>query len=274
MTMNNAPIEFAKKYVSKGDCSRAAANYRWLANLSSPMRSPELLTASETRLVFAFSLGAAARPSDLLAIAEHLGDVHGAIYRTVLHQAHLGQDFIAAGGQVISGFLDQRLEAVERHLRQGTVPAPTLSVAASRDRLGEALDEPAAIYKDSNPRNFLVLPDQLPITVDFDDLTLAPFGYDLAKLIVALAMTHGPISARFIGRSLTLYNRAARRHHHAVGRVTPAQLLTWAEIHHVLTSPYQGRNGYTYSWHQMRPTATELQAQPIDEIDEGETPWP
>ena len=39
-------------------------------------------------------------------------------------------------------------------------------------------------------RNVLVTPSG-PALVDFDDLTLAPFGYDLAKLVVSTAMTFG-----------------------------------------------------------------------------------
>ncbi len=54
---------------------------------------------------------------------------------------------------------------------------------------------PAAFYKDANPRNFLITPAG-PVTVDFDDLTLAPFGYDLAKLVVTLAMTYGALDPR------------------------------------------------------------------------------
>ncbi|WP_420094795.1 phosphotransferase [Nocardia asteroides] len=42
---------------------------------------------------------------------------------------------------------------------------------------------PVALYKDSDIRNFILADDQVAI-LDFDDLTLAPFGYDLAELIV------------------------------------------------------------------------------------------
>jgi phosphotransferase family enzyme len=270
VTTHEAPAEFVKEYGNKEGCARAAANCQWLRQLSSPMRIPDLLVASETQLIFTFSPGAAARPSDLMAIAEHLGDVHGAIYRSELHRAHLGQAFIAAGGQVISGFLDRRLQAIEHRLSLGAVPSPAFSFADARNHLGDALSGPAAIYKDSNPRNFLVVAGQVPVTVDFDDVTLAPFGYDLAKLVVGMAMTYGQPSARLVGRSLALYNRAARQHHDALGQVTPEQLLTWAEIHHILTSPYLGSHGYVHSWHEMRPTANDLRARPMDE---GETRW-
>ena len=54
-----------------------------------------------------------------------------------------------------------------------------------------------------------------PAIVDFDDLTLAPFGYDLAKLVVSTAMTHGPLPAEAITAALVrLHHRAARQYRH------------------------------------------------------------
>jgi hypothetical protein len=45
--------------------------------------------------------------------------------------------------------------------------------------LTTAVSRPVAFYKDTNPRNILITAAGQLITVD--DLTLAPFGYDLAK---------------------------------------------------------------------------------------------
>src|SRR6266536_3346157 len=100
-----------------------------------------------------------------------------------------------------------------------------------------------------------------PIIVDADDLALAPFGYDLAKLVVTLAMTHGPLSTAAIHQALDAYNQAACRHHRGLGRVGLPTLLAWAEIHHILTSPYLGRDGYRHGWHTLRPT---VQPRPRD----------
>ncbi len=91
-----------------------------------------------------------------------------------------------------------------------------------------------------------------PVTIDFDDLTLAPFGYDLAKLIVTLAMTYGPLPAARIAAALGAYN-AATRHCRRLIPVTWEELMDWAEIHHILTSRYLGRAGYPHGWHEVRP---------------------
>ncbi|MGH3867969.1 MAG: hypothetical protein ACRDQ4_17960 [Pseudonocardiaceae bacterium] len=42
---------------------------------------------------------------------------------------------------------------------------------------------PPEIYKDANIRNFL-LTDHSVVIIDFDELTLPPFGYNLARLIL------------------------------------------------------------------------------------------
>jgi aminoglycoside/choline kinase family phosphotransferase len=49
---------------------------------------------------------------------------------------------------------------------------------------------PAVIHKDANIRNFILTEAGVAI-VDFDDLTLAPYAYDLTKLIVSTATTFG-----------------------------------------------------------------------------------
>jgi Ser/Thr protein kinase RdoA (MazF antagonist) len=92
-----------------------------------------------------------------------------------------------------------------------------------------------------------------PVTIDFDDLTLAPFGYDLAKLTVTLAMTNGPLPAWQITAALDAYNTAAAAGCPQAAAVTWEQLMTWAEIHHILTSRYKDRSGYQHSWHDLRP---------------------
>lgn len=270
MSSNQAGERFVKRYQDLGTCARAAANYRWLAEVSSPLKLPGLLAIHDRHLDFTFSPGVAARPADLLPIATHLGDVHGAIHNAALHRAHLGTAYDPGNGHRIPGFLDQRLSAIRRRLALKMVPGPGLDLTAARDHMFAALSGPVALYKDSNPRNFLIGGDGPPVTVDFDDLTLAPFGYDLAKLIVALAMTHGRIPTVLIGRALDAYNAAAWLHDHHLGQVTGGQLLTWAEIHHILTSPYLGCGGYKHSWHQLRPTPGELRTQPSDD---GGTPW-
>jgi hypothetical protein len=91
-----------------------------------------------------------------------------------------------------------------------------------------------------------------PVSVDFDDLTLAPFGYDLAKLVVTLAMTHGPLPGHQITAAVDAYSTACRQHP-GTGILTWRQLMDFAEIHHILTARYLGRAGYRHSWDTMRP---------------------
>ena len=142
-------------------------------------------------------------------LATHLGDVHGSAYVTELHQARLNQPYCAMRGHMLPSFPHRRVDAVARELHAGNVPGNGLISVARAQRLLAEADGPAAFYKDANPRNFLITPDGLPVTVDFDDLTLAPFGYDLAKLVVTLAMTYGALPGEQIAAALTAYNTAA-----------------------------------------------------------------
>lgn len=92
------------------------------------------------------------------------------------------------------------------------------------------------------------------MTIDFDDLTLAPFGYDLAKLVVSFAMTCGPLPDALIANALTAYNTATAAHSRAVPDVTWDELMNWAEIHYILTSRYAADGRYTYRWNAVRPS--------------------
>jgi Ser/Thr protein kinase RdoA (MazF antagonist) len=108
-----------------------------------------------------------------------------------------------------------------------------------------------ALYKDANIRNFLLTDDGVAV-IDFDDLTLAPFGYDLAKLIVSTAMTHGRLDPHEVELALETYNT----HTAQVDPQTTCsmrRLRFYAEFHHQLTERYLGRNGYHHSWPEVRP---------------------
>ena len=244
---------YVKRYASAPARSRAEANYRWLTRLQGPARLPELRYSGERELRFQRVEGRHALPTDLTMLAAHLGDVHGSVYQAELRKAELPAPYHAAGGQVLPSFPAGRLAAVERELSAGHVPGARLTVPQGR-RLITSADGPAAFYKDANPRNFLITPDGAPVTIDFDDLTLAPFGYDLAKLIVTLAMTHGPISCAAITEALSAYNLAANGHCPALPRVTWNDLMGWAEIHHILTTRYADDSRYPFPWDQVRPS--------------------
>jgi Ser/Thr protein kinase RdoA (MazF antagonist) len=244
---------FVKRYDSAPARNRAEANYRWLTRLQGPAHLPELRYSGERELRFQHIEGRHALPADLTMLAAHLGNVHGSVHQAELRKAELPNPYRAAGGQLLPSFPAGRLAAVERELSAGHVPGARLTMSQAR-RLITSADGPAAFYKDANPRNFLITPDGTPVTIDFDDLTLAPFGYDLAKLIVTLAMTHGPIPSAAIAEALSTYNSASAGHWPPLVPVTWGELTGWAEIHHILTARYAGDGRYPYQWNQARPS--------------------
>ncbi|HZD69819.1 MAG TPA: phosphotransferase [Actinomycetes bacterium] len=252
MTPRLDPRSFTKTYRDPAACRTALANYRWLDGIGAGPGLPRLVATGPDRLIFEHVPGRHAIPSDLVPLAWHLGDLHGAAHVGFLAGARLHIPLVTAAGRRIPDFLSTRLPALAARLASGLILDPLLDLPQATSLLEAAADGPAAVYKDANPRNFLLAPGG-PVAVDFDDLTLAPFGYDLAKLVVTLAMTHGPLPISVIQQALDAYNRAADAHRHGLGQVRLAALLTWAEIHHLLTSPYLGRHGYRFGWHTMRP---------------------
>lgn len=246
-----APATHLKRYRDGARRQRAEQNYRWLASLDGPMRLPWLLAAEGQHLVFEHVSGGHAQPSDLVGLASHLGAVHASAHAAELHRARLSEPFRTSSGHQIPGFLGPRLAAVARELGSGFVPGPTFTADQAERLLRGACGGPAAFYKDANPRNFLITPAE-PVTVDFDELTLAPFGYDLAKLVVTLAMTHGPLPARQITSAIDAYNTAASRHRPGTGTLTWETLMSFAEIHHILTARFLGQAGYRHTWDTLR----------------------
>ena len=255
---------FVKHYPSSSARQAAEANYRWLAGLQSQLCLPELAAASGLVLCFERIDGRWARPEDLVMLAAHLGDVHGSAYVTDLHQARLNQPYRAMRHHTLPSFPHRRVDAVAHELRAGNVPGNGLMSVARAQRLLAEAAGPAAFYKDANPRNLLITADGLAVTIDFDDLTLAPFGYDLAKLVVTLAMTYGALPDEQVAAALRAYNTAAARHCRALPGVTWAELMNWAEIHHILTSRYAADGRYLRRWHEVRPAS----------YGTGERPWP
>ena len=239
-----------KHYPRAEDCRAALGNYRYLTTLDIGARLPQLISTGTHTLTFACAPGRHAEPGDLTRLAASLGDLHGAAYTTELHAADLGSPFTTWGGLPLADFAAPRVAVLGQRLEHGAVPDPAFDLDGAVRLLHGAKDGPAALYKDANPRNFLVTSEQVTL-VDFDDLTLAPFGYDLAKLVLTLAMTHSRIPD--LDTAVAAYNNAANRHQVGIGRLTAAELLTWAEIHHTLTSRYLGTNGYRYGWHTVRP---------------------
>lgn len=248
-------IFYVKLYPDPLARQRALFNYAWLAGLEPHVRLPPLIPGEGAgQLRFGHITGRHVLPADLTAVAAHLGAVHGAAHASELRQARLDKPYRTLAGYTLPGFPGSRADAVARELEAGSAPGTWLTAGEAR-RLITETDGPAAFYKDANPRNFLITPASEIVAIDFDDLTLAPFGYDLAKLVITLAMTHGPIPAGDIAAALEAYNSAATRQSATLPGVTWEELMTWAEVHHVLTSRYATGGRYPCHWDQARPTA-------------------
>lgn len=236
---------FTKPYESTEAVDAAARHHRWLAVHAPSLRQPELIAQGPNSLVFQWIDGRHARPEDLVRLAALLGDAHGAAWSTDLYRAALDEPYAFRDGTPFPDFLSVREAVLRRRLEQGHLPGrPALQMMLSR--LERAAEGPAAFYKDSNPRNFLLTDDGTVFTVDTDDLGLAPFGYDLAKLIATLIMTFGPIDPNAIDEALAAYNRACASHDPLLGTTNRERLDDFLALHAVLTAPYTGRNGYRF----------------------------
>jgi hypothetical protein len=218
---------FVKRYHDPQTAEAAAAHLTWLTNLGTGVRLPALWTCAGPWLVTELLTGHHPRPADLPGVAAALGTLHRRAYDRHLHQARLDRPF-RVDGLLIGDFVTPRRAALARQ--------PVTHTGL-----------PAAIYKDTNLRNVL-LTDQGVALVDFDDLTLAPFGYDLAKLIVSTAMTYGQPAASLVADVIAAYNTRV-----GVNACTNDRLHRYAELHGSLTAPYLHRNGYHHPWPTVRP---------------------
>ena len=240
---------WVKHYPSAALCQTAAANHQWLASLDAPV--PQLRAIDDKDLVFDHVTGRHAQPADLPQLASLLGQLHLRAYIADLREARLGQPHTTRTGLAIPDFLTSRRSAVLDLLSKRAVPSAPLTAAQAERELDKATNGPACFYKDSNPRNFLITTTGTKpgcVFVDFDTLTLAPIGYDLAKLIVTLAMTYGPLPAAAIQRALDNYNNSFKDGLTDLGPVRWDELMRSVNIHHILTGPYLGHGGYRYAW--------------------------
>jgi hypothetical protein len=248
------PKRFTKGYETPEECGAARFHHQWLSAYARPLHLPRLLLVGSRHMQLEYVSGRHAVPADLEVLAGHLGDAHGAAWVAALYGSRLDTPYRDGRSGVIADFLSPRLAALEcsKNLRDTLRADGTARIIGL---LGDHAMGPVAFYKDINPRNILITPTGRPVTLGVDDLTLAPFGYDLAKLVVTLAMTHGPLPISAVERALDAYNTSAACHATQLRCTTLAQLLDFAEIHHVLTAPYLGRGGYRYPWPAVRPHA-------------------
>jgi Ser/Thr protein kinase RdoA (MazF antagonist) len=232
---------FIKQYDDLRRCSAAAAHHEWLTGLESGVRLPHLVRRTSRHLVFERLLGRTPEVTDLPRVASTLGRLHDAAYRRELHSARLDQPHTTSTGLVLPDFAGPRRDALHRAARITRVDLAALDAAL--DRSGQ----PAAFYKDPNVRNYLVEEERVAV-VDFDDLTLAPFGYDLAGLLVTASMTYGRLDERILTDCVDAYRVAI-----APNVCELNELRQYAELHHLLTLRYLGTNGYQHPWPTVRP---------------------
>nr|WP_255357210.1 phosphotransferase [Sciscionella sp. SE31] len=185
-------------------------------------------------------------------VARTLGRLHRAARDRGLRCVDANQPFPLGTGRTLAGFAEPRRGRLLVAL--STVRSP-LSVQLVDAWLERASVLPTALYKDANPRNVILSRSYGPVLIDFDTLTLAPVGYDLAKLVVTTSMTFGALSQEHILMALHAYTKGLG----VEPEVCPLEhLQIWAEFHHLLTSPWLGEH-YCFDWTEVRPwTADEV----------------
>ncbi|MGN9918422.1 phosphotransferase [Micromonospora palomenae] len=241
---------FVKRYDDPERCAAAAAHHAWLAGLGSGVRLPALVARGPRHLVFERLSGRAPEVEDLTRAAAALGQLHAAAHRDELRTARLDQPHITSTGLLIPDFASPRQAALHHAAAAAGIHGSVID--AVLDRAGEAV----TFYKDPNVRNYLANGNEVAV-VDFDDLTLAPFGYDLAGLLVTASMTYGRLGDQSIARCLRAYRVAV-----APQICSLADLKRYAELHHLLTLRYLGRNGYRHLWPTVRPWPDPFLAEP------------
>ncbi|MFD6568288.1 phosphotransferase [Micromonospora profundi] len=250
---------FVKRYDDPERCAAAAAHHAWLAGLGSGVRLPALVARGVRHLIFERLPGHIPEMNDLPRAAAALGRLHAAAHRHELWAARLDQPHITSIGLVIPDFASTRQEALHRAAAASGVHGSAID--AVLDRAGQ----PAAFYKDPNIRNYLAEGDDMAV-VDFDDLTLAPFGYDLAGLLVTASMTYGSLGEQTLAHCLHAYRVVV-----APQLCSLADLKQYAELHHLLTLRYLGRNGYRHPWPTVRPWPAPF---PTESTRTGALRWP
>ncbi|WP_328869659.1 phosphotransferase [Streptomyces sp. NBC_00287] len=237
---------FTKHYATDEQAGQAARHYGWLATHAQPFRQPTLTVSGPAALSFTWVQGRHAEQRDLPELAALLGDAHGAAWASDLHGAELTRAHQFSDGTEFSSYLGLREEALRRRRQQGFLPTDR-ALDMMLAILNRTAEGPTAFYKDSNLRNFLFTDDGTVFVVDTDHLSLAPFAYDLAKLVTSLIMTHGPLPDHSLDGALGAYNEAAARHDARLGATDRDRLDDFLALHAVLTAPYSGRHGYRHA---------------------------
>lgn len=240
-------MTFCKHYPNTAEWAAALRHQELLAGLG-VVRLPALLHADPRALTITWQRIAWSRPlseRDLPLIADEMGRLHAAVQHARWTQEPL----------LITGWAAPRTARLRATLDRGLAPGAAFDTGEVDDVLAIAGPRPTCLYKDSNLRNYVVTHDDVLVTVDVDDLTLAPAGYDLAKLLLSWALTTGDLRAALVLECLAAYNRRVNLPvNPAVNPLgcTLPQLRHWLEVNYVLTAPYLGCNGYRHSWPSQR----------------------
>jgi hypothetical protein len=216
---------------------RAAANYRFIDKLH-VLDLPRFACVDAARCVLGLERIEASRViehNDLKRIAYALGRFHATV-RPLLSTLN-----VASPARIT----DTDIGAFH--------PLFAEECADRRDEIAAAATLlPNALYKDSNVRNFIVQGRRI-LVIDFDDLTLAPTGYDLAKLIVSHSLTTGESVERFALSLLRRYEAGYRRTCGVSSACSADALQLWIDVNEALTKKYIGRNGYRCSLSITKP---------------------
>lgn len=231
---------FTKQYACAAARFEAVGNYAWLAAAANTLVLPAIRAADAHWIEFEHVDGRHLRPDDLPAYARHLGMAHAAAWSVELRHACLDRPHESTiQGTSIRDFVTPRARLVG--------PSVLLPLAHG----------PAAFYKDANLRNTLIAPAGEFVTVDFDSLTLAPFGYDLAKCVVSLAMTYGHSADAQVRTAWAAYNDAVAAYEPSLATTWPA-FVAMTDLNARLTAPYLGRHGYAHAWRGLDQTSKDV----------------
>lgn len=215
-------FEVFTKYFPSAEARReAVSNHAWLSVAATTLTMPAISRNEGNWIEFERIEGRHLEPADLPAYARHLGQAHAAAWDAQLRHARLEKAYESENGTVIRDFITPRIHLAE--------PPELHALAAG----------PAAFYKDANLRNTLVTDAGVLVTVDFDSLTLAPFGYDLAKCAVSLTMTYGQLPDAALRLAWARYNAAAAAPGRPISVEWPA-FLAMADLNARLTTPISG----------------------------------
>ena len=240
-----------KDYVSDDHLRRSIVHHAWVVETDLAVPALRHVDVIGRRLAFERLPGRHAVASDDLAlVAADLGRWHARLARRELVNVEADASLPIDGGE-LHGFLAVRAEPLSGANAPGAIvtPAdiPTLAALAAGATTG--------VYKDVNVRNVL-LDGGVVRHVDVDDVTLAPAGYDLGKLLLSWAMTHGRRPA--IEDVLDCYNTAAGQE-----LCDREHLAVWLELHYVLTYRYRAAGHYAHGWPSLRTVADETRARAL-----------